>query len=78
MDLAEFANRVSNIICGHGGASEEEMISRLEHLAELEQTVQGIQQWDQIFLKVGQMRLIAADVQDGMAGIEIQYDPKDG
>jgi hypothetical protein len=39
MPLAQFANRASNILFGYGEAGEQEMLSRMEQLVEMERNV---------------------------------------
>ena len=39
MNLADFANTISNILCGHGGASEEAIIEKAKELKNLEEQI---------------------------------------
>lgn len=64
MDLAEFANKMSNILCGFGEAPEEEMIERAEELMEVEKNYRLIASRELIIDAIENLKETIEDIEN--------------
>ena len=62
--LAEFANHMSNILCGYGEASLDEMITRAEDLIIMENKVKLLKHKKKIMEAIDHLESVISDAKD--------------